>query len=67
MNKIDVFLDLVVQFGCLTGAIYSLIVGNTTSAIFCGIFLIYDELSNIRRTMEEKREQDECDSDVQGY
>ena len=66
MNKIDVFLDLVVQFGCLTGAIYSLIVGNMTSAIFCGVFLIYNELSNIRRTLEEKREQHECDNNVQG-
>lgn len=67
MKKFDVILDLISQLFCILCAICSLITGNTTSAIFCGIFLIYNELSNIRRTMEEKREQDECDSNVQGH
>lgn len=67
MKRFDVILDLVVQFGFLTNAIYSLIIGNMTSAILCGIFLIYSELSNIRRTMEEKRGQDECDNNLQGH
>lgn len=65
MKRFDVILDLIVQFGFLANAIYSLIVGNMTSAILCGIFLIYSELSNIRRTMEE-REERERDSNVQG-
>ena len=65
MKRFDVILDLIVQFGFLANAIYSLIVGNMTSAILCGIFLIYSELSNIRKTMEE-REERERDSNVQG-
>ena len=68
MKRFDVILDLISQLFCIVGAICSLTTGNTASAIFFGIFLIYDELSNIRRTMEEgKREQDECDSNVQGH
>ena len=67
MKRFDVILDLISQLFCILGAIYSLIKGDTATAIFFGIFLIYDELSNIRRTMEEKREQDECDNNVQGH
>lgn len=65
MKRFDVILDLLVQLTCFIGAIYSLIEGKTDFAIMFGIFLIYDELSNIRRTLEEKREQDECDSNLQ--
>ena len=67
MKRFDVIFDLISQLFCILGAICSLITGNAAVAIFFGIFLIYNELSNIRRTMEEKREQDECDSNVQGY